>query len=141
MSADRPQKGLGMGLQALLGEAGRSPPPEGQQAESRAGVREVDISRIRRNPEQPRMQFDEQALDELAQSIRERGVLQPILLRDAGDGFMIVAGERRWRAAQRAQLHSIPAIVRDIDESTIAELALIENIQREDLNPLEEAQG
>jgi len=87
------------------------------------------------------MQFDEEALDELAQSIRERGVLQPILLRDTGDGFMIVAGERRWRAAQRAQLHTIPAIVRDIDESTIAELALIENIQREDLNPLEEAEG
>ena len=141
MSADRPQKGLGMGLQALLGEAGRSPAPEGQQAESRNGVREVEISRIRRNPQQPRMQFGEQALDELAQSIRERGVLQPILLRDAGDGFMIVAGERRWRAAQRAQLHTIPAIVRDIDESTIAELALIENIQREDLNPLEEAEG
>jgi ParB family chromosome partitioning protein len=130
-----------MGLQALLGEAGRSPAPEGQQAENRSGVREVEISRIRRNPEQPRMQFDEQALDELAQSIRECGVLQPILLRDAGDGFMIVAGERRWRAAQRAQLHTIPAIVRDIDESTIAELALIENIQREDLNPLEEAEG
>jgi ParB family chromosome partitioning protein len=141
MSADRPQKGLGMGLQALLGEAGRSPAPEGQQAENRGGVREVEISRIRRNPEQPRLHFDEQALDELAQSIRERGVLQPILLRDAGDGFMIVAGERRWRAAQRAQLHTIPAIVRDIDETTIAELALIENIQREDLNPLEEAEG
>ena len=125
MSADRPQKGLGMGLQALLGEAGRSPAPEGQQAENRGGVREVEISRIRRNPEQPRLHFDEQALDELAQSIRERGVLQPILL----------------RAAQRAQLHTIPAIVRDIDESTIAELALIENIQREDLNPLEEAEG
>ena len=141
MSADRPQKGLGMGLQALLGEAGRAPAPEGQQAESRGGVREVEVSRIRPNPEQPRMQFDEEALDELAQSIRERGILQPILLRDAGDGFMIVAGERRWRAAQRAQLHTIPAIVRDIDESTIAELALIENIQREDLNPLEEAEG
>ena len=141
MSADRPQKGLGMGLQALLGEAGRSPAPEGQQGESRGGVREVEIARVRRNPEQPRMQFDEEALDELAQSIRERGVLQPILLRDTGDGFMIVAGERRWRAAQRAQLHTIPTIVRDIDESTIAELALIENIQREDLNPLEEAEG
>ena len=68
-------------------------------------------------------------------------MLQPILLRAAGDGFMIVAGERRWRAAQRAQLHTIPAIVREIDESAIAELALIENIQREDLNPLEEAEG
>ena len=141
MTADRPAKGLGMGLQALLGEAGRAPAPEGQQAEGRGGVREIEISRIRRNPEQPRMQFDESALDELAQSIRERGVLQPILLRPDGENYMIVAGERRWRAAQKAQLHAIPAIVRDIDESTIAELALIENIQREDLNPLEEAEG
>jgi ParB family chromosome partitioning protein len=141
MSADRPAKGLGMGLQALLGEAARAPAPETQQGEGRGGVREVEISRIRPNPDQPRMQFDEDALQELADSIRERGVLQPILLRADGGDFMIVAGERRWRAAQRAQLHTIPAIVRDIDESTIAELALIENIQREDLNPLEEAEG
>ena len=142
MSADRPTKGLGMGLQALLGEAARAAPvPEAQQGESRGGVREIDVSRIQRNPNQPRIQFDEAALDELADSIRERGVLQPILLRPDGTDFMIVAGERRWRAAQRAQLHTIPAIVREIDESTIAELALIENIQREDLNPLEEAEG
>src|SRR5690348_2542873 len=141
MSAERPAKGLGMGLSALLGEAARTPAPEGQQPEGRGGVREIEVARIRPNPEQPRTQFDESALDELAQSIRERGVLQPILLRVDGDGFMIVAGERRWRAAQRAQLHTIPAIVRDIDESAIAELALIENIQREDLNPLEEAEG
>ena len=141
MSVDRPSKGLGMGLQALLGEAARAPVIEGQQAEPRGGVREIEVARIRRNPDQPRIQFDESALEELTQSIRERGVLQPILLRDLGDGFMVVAGERRWRAAQRAQLHTIPAIVRDLDASTIAELALIENIQREDLNPLEEAEG
>jgi ParB family chromosome partitioning protein len=139
--SERPGKGLGMGLQALLGEAGRAPAPEGQQGDNRGGVREIEVARIRRNPDQPRLQFDEAALEELAQSIRERGVLQPILLRADGDGYMIVAGERRWRAAQRAQLHSIPAIVREIDESTTAELALIENIQREDLNPLEEAEG
>lgn len=143
MSADRPAKGLGMGLQALLGEASRpSPAPgAGELSSSRGGVREIDIARIHPNPEQPRVQFDEQALEELAQSIRERGVLQPILLRSVGDNFMIIAGERRWRAAQRAQLHAIPAIVREIDESTTAELALIENIQRLDLNPLEEAEG
>lgn len=139
--SERPAKGLGMGLQALLGEAGRAPAPEGQQSEGRGGVREIEVARIRPNPQQPRIQFDEQTLDELAQSIRERGVLQPILLRADGDNYMIVAGERRWRAAQLAQLHAIPAIVRDIDESTTAELALIENIQREDLNPLEEAEG
>ena len=142
MSAERPAKGLGMGLQALLGEATRpSAPAAADGAHSRGGVREIEISRIRANPDQPRVQFDEEALDELAESIRERGVLQPILLRPDDDGYLIVAGERRWRAAQRARLHAIPAIVRDIDESATAELALIENIQRQDLNPLEEAEG
>jgi ParB family chromosome partitioning protein len=143
MSADRPAKGLGMGLQALLGEAGRpaSPSPTSDPSASRGGVREIDIARIKPNPNQPRVQFDEEALDELADSIRERGVLQPILLRPQDEDYLIIAGERRWRAAQRARLHSIPAIVREIDESTTAELALIENIQRLDLNPLEEAEG
>jgi ParB family chromosome partitioning protein len=141
MSRERPTKGLGMGLQALLGEAARTPAPEAQGDGRDGGVREIDVSRIRPNPNQPRVQFDEKALGELADSIRERGVLQPILLRPDGDAYIIVAGERRWRAAQRAQLHAIPAIVREIDESTTAELALIENIQREDLNPLEEAEG
>jgi ParB family chromosome partitioning protein len=140
MSAERPAKGLGMGLQALLGEAARAPTAEGQPELPR-GVREIEVSRIRPNPEQPRVRFDEEALEELAESIRERGVLQPILLRPSGDDYMIIAGERRWRAAQRARLHVIPAIVREIDESTTAELALIENIQREDLNALEEAEG
>ncbi len=135
MSAERPAKGLGMGLSALLGEAARTP-TAGEPAE---GVREIEIARIRPNPRQPRMRFDEEALDELAESIAERGVLQPILLRPDGDGFQIIAGERRWRAAQRAQLHAIPAIVRDIDDSGTAEIALIENIQREDLNAIEEA--
>ena len=141
MSADRPAKGLGMGLQALLGEVARSPAAEAQQGEDLGGVREIEISRISPNPNQPRVEFNEDALAELADSIRERGVLQPILLRPDGDNYMIVAGERRWRAAQRAQLHSIPAIVRVVDESSTAEIALIENIQREDLNPLEEAEG
>ena len=141
MSGERPAKGLGMGLQALLGEAARSPAAADSQPSASGGVREVDIARIRANPNQPRVQFDEAALEELADSIRERGVLQPILLRPDGQDYMIVAGERRWRAAQRARLHTIPAIVREIDESTTAELALIENIQRQDLNPLEEAEG
>ena len=130
-----------MGLQALLGEAGRPPAPAAEGNAARGGVREIDIARIRPNPDQPRIQFDEDALDELAQSIRERGVLQPILLRPHGEDFQIIAGERRWRAAQRAQLHTMPAIVREIDESTTAELALIENIQRQDLNAIEEAEG
>ena len=139
MSADRPAKGLGMGLQALLGEAA-SPRPD-MPAESRGGVREIDVARIRPNPNQPRQQFSEESLDELADSIARRGVLQPILLRPDGEDYQIIAGERRWRAAQRARLHAIPAIVREIDESTTAELALIENVQREDLNAIEEAEG
>ena len=142
MSVDRPAKGLGMGLQALLGEAARpATATPGEPGSSRGGVREIEIARIHANPDQPRIQFDEEALDELAESIRQRGVLQPILLRPDGDDYLIVAGERRWRAAQRARLHAIPAIVREIDDSATAELALIENIQRQDLNPLEEAEG
>jgi ParB family chromosome partitioning protein len=132
-------KGLGKGLSALLGEAPTSAPPA--EALSRGGPREIEVGRIRPNPHQPRRHFDEAAIDELANSIAERGVLQPILLRASGDGFEIVAGERRWRAAQRAGLHAIPAIVREIDDSATAELALIENIQREDLNAIEEAEG
>lgn len=144
MSADRPAKGLGMGLQALLGEAARpapTPAAAGEEQSSRGGVREIEIAKIRPNPNQPRVQFDEIALDELADSIRQRGVLQPILLKPEGDDYLIIAGERRWRAAQRARLHSIPALVREVDDSTTSELALIENIQRQDLNPLEEAEG
>jgi ParB family transcriptional regulator, chromosome partitioning protein len=137
MSAERPAKGLGMGLSALLGEAARPP----GRSDSASGVREIEIARIRPNPNQPRIQFDEEALAELADSIAERGVLQPILVRPEGDRFEIVAGERRWRAAQRARLHTIPAMVREIDEATTAEIALIENVQREDLNAIEEAEA
>jgi ParB family chromosome partitioning protein len=142
MSSDKPGRGLGMGLSALLGDAPRQHGGDASP-ENRGGVREVEIARIRPNPNQPRVQFTEDSINELAESIAQRGVLQPILLRPSGDGhgFEIVAGERRWRAAQRARLHTIPAIVRDIDEASMAELALIENIQREDLNAIEEAEG
>jgi ParB family chromosome partitioning protein len=139
MTAKTP--GLGRGLSALMGEAPR-PQADGAPAQSRGGVREIEVSRIRPNPNQPRIQFTEESLAELADSIAERGVLQPILLRANGDdGFEIIAGERRWRAAQRARLHTIPAIVRDMDDAAVAEVALIENIQREDLNAIEEAEG
>ena len=137
--SEKPAKGLGRGLSALMDEAAR--PVTESPDESRGGVRDVEIARITPNPHQPRLQFDEAAIDELAQSIAERGVLQPILLRPEGNGYQLIAGERRWRAAQRARLHTIPAIVREIDEATTAELALIENIQREDLNAIEEAEG
>lgn len=140
MSAERSGKGLGKGLSALLGDVVRHGAIE-VQAPTPGGVREIEVSRIRPNPHQPRMLFSEESIGELAQSIAERGVLQPILLRPTDDGFEIVAGERRWRAAQRARLHTIPAIVREIDPATTAELALIENVQREDLNAIEEAEG
>jgi ParB family chromosome partitioning protein len=143
MSPSKPASGLGRGLQALLGEQSTVPAAAaGETAPGRSGgVREIEIGRIRPNPDQPRIQFKEETIDELADSIAERGILQPILLRPHGDGFEIVAGERRWRAAQRARLHTIPAIVREIDDSTTAEIALIENVQREDLNAIEEAEG
>ena len=145
MSDKKPASGLGRGLAALLDEAvrtstqqGESPPPAG---EGQRGVREIEVGRIRPNPAQPRVHFDEEAIAELAQSIAERGVLQPILVRPDGENFQLVAGERRWRAAQKAQLHTLPAIVREIDDAGAAEIALIENIQREDLNAIEEAEG
>ena len=140
MTGKRPVSGLGRGLSALIDESARAPVEE-PPGESRGGVREVEVGRIRPNPNQPRMHFSEESIDELADSIAERGVLQPILLRPHGDGYEIIAGERRWRAAQRARLHSIPAIVRDVDDASAAEIALIENIQREDLNAIEEAEG
>jgi ParB family chromosome partitioning protein len=134
-----PKKGLGRGLSALLGEA---PRPAEELAARGDGVREVEVARIRPNPAQPRQHFDEDGLAELAESIARHGVLQPVLLRAVEDGgYELIAGERRWRAAQRAQLHAIPALVREHDDSSSAELALIENVQREDLNAIEEAEG
>jgi ParB family chromosome partitioning protein len=132
--------GLGRGLSALFDEAVRMPShvSEGVPAE-RGGVRDIDVGRIRANPHQPRKQFDVTALGELAESIAAKGVLQPILVRPVDDGFEIIAGERRWRAAQKAQLHRIPALVRELDDATTAEVALIENVQRTDLNAIEEA--
>lgn len=134
------RRGLGRGLGALLGESAAA----GQKGPAGAEVREIPIAFIRRNPDQPRREFNPADLDELADSIRERGVLQPILVRPlAGtDGeFQIVAGERRWRAAQKAGLHEIPAIVRALDDLLAMEISLIENIQRSDLGVLEEARG
>ena len=103
------------------------------------GVRHVPVGRIEANPENPRLLFEESALDELAASIREHGVLQPVLVRPMGDGYQLVAGERRWRAAIRAGLETIPALVEELDDDAALEIAVIENLQREDLSPLEEA--
>jgi ParB family chromosome partitioning protein len=126
------RKALGRGLNALLGT-----PDLGNEQ-----LREIDIDRILPNSHQPRKHFDEDGLNELADSIREHGVVQPIVVRALDDGFFqLIAGERRWRASQRAGLVRIPAVVREASEDTALEIALIENLQREDLNPIEEAQA
>lgn len=135
--------GLGRGLSALLGEVAQEEPVAGSAAsrQSNSSLQVIDVSSIQPHPGQPRRYFDDAALQELADSIARRGVIQPIVVRPAGRGYQIVAGERRWRAAQRAQLHRIPAIVRDFDDAETLEIALVENIQRQDLNAIEEAEA
>ena len=132
---------LGRGLAALIGDVDdEAPAPDSR----RQGQRKVPIEFLRRNARNPRSIFDDGQLDELATSIRERGIIQPIIVRavrDLPDAFEIVAGERRWRAAQRAGLHEVPVVVVEADDKTALEIAIIENIQRSDLNALEEAKG
>ena len=123
---------LGRGLGALI--------PGGSPAE-RKGVMNLGIEEIRPDKHQPRRHFDETHLEELAESIRSKGILLPLIVRRAHDGYVLVAGERRWRAAQKAGLREVPVMVREVTEKEAFELALIENIQREDLNPLEEAEA
>jgi len=137
MAAER--RGLGRGLSALLDEATAS----GQEG-APSGVREIPIEMIHRNPNQPRMDFSGDDLDTLAASIRDKGVLQPVLVRPSPEtpgAYQLVAGERRWRAAQQAGLREIPALVRDLDDLATLEIGIIENVQRIDLNPYEEAMG
>lgn len=137
-------KGLGRGLDALLGDApvshssARQPASE---APAPAGPkRELPIEQLKPHADQPRRVFDKDAIEELANSIAAKGMLQPILVRPKGpDNYEIVAGERRWRAAQKAQLHKVPVIIRELTDEETAEIALIENVQRVDLNPVEEA--
>jgi len=118
------------------------PSPESpEQPPSTGGTREIDIDMIDPNPHQPRTRFREEGLEELAQSIRATGVIQPIVTRPIGSRFQLIAGERRWRAAQRAGLHRIPAIVRDVPDSVALEMTVVENLQREDLNPVEQARA
>lgn len=142
--------GLGRGLNSLFGEIKREEPITGNSAvgensviesESLDGLRSIAISAIRPNPEQPRQYFDNEALDELADSMKRRGVIQPIVVRPHGKNFQIVAGERRWRAAQRARLHQVPAIVRQLSDEETLEIAIVENVQRRDLNAIEEAEA
>ena len=127
---------LGRGLDALIGEGDMMPSRLGERIEK------IDESRIRKNKYQPRYRFEEKAIGELARSIREKGVIQPIIVREVEDGYELIAGERRLIAARQAGLVKIPAIVKEItDEKDILEIALIENIQREDLNPIEKARS
>jgi ParB family transcriptional regulator, chromosome partitioning protein len=132
--------GLGRGLSSLLGEvAQETSVVPGDNA--RGAVQQIPVASIEPHPGQPRRVFQEEGLVELAASIQARGVIQPIVVRPHGHRFQIVAGERRWRAAQRARLHEIPAIVREFSDEETLEVALIENIQRQDLNAIEEAQA
>ncbi len=141
------KKGLGRGLSALLADVAEVERPDRSETIRAAGPRGAHlypIEQIRPNPDQPRKDFDETDLEELAASIRQKGVIQPLILRpdrQRPDRYEIVAGERRWRAAQLANLHELPAIVRDLTDTEVLELAIIENIQRADLNAIEEALG
>ncbi|MGB0749754.1 MAG: ParB/RepB/Spo0J family partition protein [Magnetospiraceae bacterium] len=132
---------LGRGLSALLGDA--SSTPSGGGGKERLGIRELPIGNLRPGAYQPRHVMNAERIAELAVSVREKGILQPILVRPISDNdeYEIIAGERRWRAAQQAQLHDVPVIIKDFDDKETLEIALIENLQREDLNPLEEAEA
>ncbi len=134
------KRGLGRGLDALLGEhQSVAEVTEVTDEDRRTALRHLPIERIRRGRYQPRRHFDPETLQELADSIAAQGLVQPVVVRPVGDDYELIAGERRWRAAQQAGLEELPAIVRDLDEQAAAAVSLIENIQREDLNPLEEA--
>ncbi|CDZ63122.1 ParB/RepB/Spo0J family partition protein [Neorhizobium galegae] len=141
MNDDLSKRRLGRGLAALIGEMDQ-PAPVNSGARSVNPDRMVPIEHVSRNPKNPRRSFDEGELQDLASSIRQHGIVQPVVVRPRGaDQFEIIAGERRWRAAQLAGLVEIPVIVRDVDDRTALEIAIVENVQRSDLNPLEEALG
>ena len=133
------RSGLGRGLNALLGDVALEQPVSAGSAPSGSAIRTLPVGALSPHPGQPRRHFDEAALDELAASIGSRGLIQPIVVRPHGKDYQIVAGERRWRAAQRARLHEVPVIIREFSDSETLEVALVENIQRQDLNAIEEA--
>lgn len=140
MAETASKRALGRGLSDLIGEIQEA----GGSDESTGIYRIVAIDTVTPNPDQPRKHFDDAALDDLSESIRAHGILQPLLVREVSDAahrYEIIAGERRWRAAQRANLHEIPVLLRILDEKAVLEQAIVENVQRTDLNPLEEANG
>lgn len=140
MSDTRRRSGLGRGLGALLGDIAQEAPVT-PGADAAAGVRLLPVDSLFPHPGQPRRHFDSALIDELADSIAARGMIQPIVVRPHEHGFQIVAGERRWRAAQRARLHEVPVVIRELSDAETLEIALVENIQRQDLNAIEEAQA
>lgn len=139
------QRGLGRGLDALFeDEEGSSVSSQNQASTPSTGRKTLGIGQLIPNPTQPRQHFDPKAISELAESIRIHGLIQPILVRpvpNSAEMFEIIAGERRWRASQKAQLHEVPVIIRDMDDTQVLQIALIENLQRQDLNAMEEAKG
>ncbi|WP_412551343.1 ParB/RepB/Spo0J family partition protein [Shimia sp. MIT910701] len=142
MADKKKQRGLGRGLSALMADVTEDTSRQETGSAPRRADLVVPIERIEPNPDQPRRDFTPEQLEDLSNSIREKGVIQPLIVRKkAGDRYEIVAGERRWRASQMAQLHELPIIVRDYDDTEVLEIAIIENIQRADLNPVEEAMG
>ncbi|OHV80786.1 ParB/RepB/Spo0J family partition protein [Rhizobium sp. LCM 4573] len=141
MNDDLSKRRLGRGLAALIGEMDQPLPADNSAQQTVNPDRAVPIEHVSRNPKNPRRQFDENELQDLASSIRQHGIVQPVVVRPRGERFEIIAGERRWRAAQLAGLIDIPVIVRDVDDRTALELAIVENVQRSDLNPVEEALG
>lgn len=128
--------GLGKGLDALFG-----PPPEEEQLQENDTLKNLKITEVEPNPDQARKKFDQEALEELAQSIKEYGLIQPIVVTKKDGYYSIIAGERRWRASKMAGLKEIPAIIREDNQKINSEISLIENMQREDLNPVEKAMG
>jgi ParB family transcriptional regulator, chromosome partitioning protein len=147
LNGDKQKRALGRGLSALIPQAAPPAPagatvaPPAPPVPPKGGVLKLPIEAIHRDALQPRRHFDEEKLRELSESIKAQGVLMPVLVRKDGEGFKLIAGERRWRASQLAGLHEIPAIVREVTEVEAFELALVENLQRSDLNPMEEAEG
>ncbi|HEV7245559.1 MAG TPA: ParB/RepB/Spo0J family partition protein [Shinella sp.] len=142
MNDDNSKRRLGRGLAALIGEMDQLPAADVGARPALNPDRDVPIEFVGRNPRNPRRYFDESELQDLASSIRQHGIVQPVVVRTTADNrFEIIAGERRWRAAQLAGLIEIPVIIRDVDDRTALEIAIVENVQRSDLNPLEEAMG
>jgi ParB family chromosome partitioning protein len=136
------QRGLGRGLSALMSDVSLDQPVDTETTTGEfRGERMMPVESLEPNPDQPRHRFAEDKLEDLASSIREKGVLQPLIVRAQGEKYQIVAGERRWRAAQMAQVHAVPVVVRELNDTEVLEIGIIENIQRADLNPIEEALG